>query len=359
LQLLFLLTITASSRAGENVPAQIPVINSISVSGTNLVITASIPSGASQVVLEICPTLADSWQEAAAFQAPTNGGPMEFSIPQPPLPMAFFRLNVSLAGSAQPQLSTVVHYQIVPPLTEVATNGSTEAVFHFNGEIDGSDKITIRRDGALWEHVSWGWPGTVIVNDSQWQPSEKNFLTSTGAVSFLPPQYSLSAADLEVVQGRDVVAVERTNDALIVYLDDTPLGAAPYEFKVHFHPATQELHGLASSTAATLKIAAHIDGSDRLRITTNEATWTHLTFSPPGDIRLNNVSWDLGQTNVLSNTGTNSFLPSGIDFSTAKILARKGRDLATMQIEKDGICVSFADNPNGGDDYELDVSFGQ
>jgi len=108
LQLLFLLTITASSRAGENVPAQIPVINSISVSGTNLVITASIPSGASQVVLEICPTLADSWQEAAAFQAPTNGGPMEFSIPQPPLPMAFFRLNVSLAGSAQPQLSKFI-----------------------------------------------------------------------------------------------------------------------------------------------------------------------------------------------------------------------------------------------------------
>jgi hypothetical protein len=47
-------------------------------------------------------------------------------------------------------------------------------------------------------------------------------------------------------------------------------------------------------------------------------------------VRLNDLSWNLGETNVWSNTGTNRFLPSGVDFSTAKITGRKGRDLATL-----------------------------
>ena len=43
----------------------------------------------------------------------------------------------------------------------------------------------------------------------------------------------------------------------------------------------------------------------------------------------------------------------------AKIVSRKGRDLATMWADKDALWVWFADNPNGSDSYELDISFGR
>ena len=62
---------------------------------------------------------------------------------------------------------------------------------------------------------------------------------------------------------------------------------------------------------------------------------------------------------MLQNAGTNLFLPSGVDFSTARIISRKGRDLATLWGEEGGLWVWFADNPNGSDYYELEIAFGQ
>lgn len=340
-------------------PANQPVITSLAVVGTNLVFSANFPTGVGRAVLEIRPTLADAWQQAALLDVPTNGGDVQFSIPQPALDTAFFRLNVSLRATSQAELSGEVRYQAGPPLAEITTHGAPEAVFHFKGLVDGSDRIVITHKGAFWEHVNWGWPGAVTINDSQWDPSEKNFLTSTGAVAFLPEKYSLSAVNLEIIEGRDVIALERTNNALIVYLDDTPLGASPYEFKIHFHPAVAKSSPPRPSTAATLKIAAQIDGSDRLKITAHEATWTHLAYSPPETVKLNDVSWDLSQTNVLLNAGTNTFLPFGINFSTTRIVRRSGRDLATLWADNDALWVTFADNPNGPDHYELEISFGQ
>ena len=213
---------------------------------------------------------------------------MEFSIPQPKLETAFFRLNVTLRMTSQTELSSEVRYVVMPSLEETATNGyPNEAVFHFKGEIDGSDRIIIHRKGAFWEHIHWGWPDVVRVNTAEWNPSERNFLTTTGAVSFLPERYSLAAVNLEVIEGRDIIALERTNDALIVYLDDTPSGAAHYEFNIHFHPAPAKVSPPHASTSATLKITAQIDGSDRLKITAHEASWMHLAHAFPAAVRLN------------------------------------------------------------------------
>jgi len=234
-----------------------------------------------------------------------------------------------------------------------------EAVFHFKGQIDGSDRIVITHQGALWEHFYWGWPAdAVTVNGSQWQPWEKNFMTTTGAVAFLPAEYSLASVRLEVIEGRDVITLERTNNALCVWLDDTPVGAAPYEFKIHFYPAPKAPARIRSSPVATLKIAARVDGSDQFKITAKEATLTHKAWGLPEAVKLNDVSWDVGCTNRLANAGTNTFLPPGIDFSTAKIVQRQGRDLATLWADDEALWVTFADNPNGADDYELQISFG-
>lgn len=344
------------------IPPDALVINSISVVGTNLDFVATFPSGVDQATVEMRSALADPWQSVASLNVPADGGTMEFTLPKPALETAFFRLKATLrAGANAPtntEFSTELQFVAVPPLGPDPENPN-EAVFHFKGMIDGSDKIIIRHKGALWEHVNWGWPaGAVIVNGVQWNPSQKNFMTTTGAVLFLPEEYSLKSPRLNVMEGRDVVALERTNDALIVYMDDTPVGAAPYEFKIHFPLATAQPGPVQTLPAATLKIAAVIDGSDVLKITPREAIWTHRYWSFPSGVKLNDISWNVCQTNVLLNSGTNRFLPMGVDFYTAKIIRRQGRDLATMWADDSALWVNFADNPNGADAYELEISFG-
>ena len=357
-----LLLIGAALCAGRSVavtsPDQ-PIITSLSVVGSNLVFNATFPPGVEHAILEIRPVLADSWQQAALLEISAAGGNVEFSIPKPVLETAFFRLNITLRATTNAQLSAELQYVTIAPLGPDGTNG-TDAVFHFKGVVDGSDRILVNREGALWEHVNWGWPdGAVAVNDAQWNPREKNYLTTTGAVAFLPEKFSLADASLEIIEGRDVLALERTNSGLVVYLNDTPPGAAPYEFKIHFHLAAMKPVAVRSSPAATLKIAAQIDGSDSLKITAREATWEHRAWSYPGAISLNDISWDVLQTNVLANAGTNVFLPSGVDFSTARIVSRKGRDVGTMWADTDALWIQFADNPNGADFYELEISFGR
>ena len=330
--LFWLCAVLWSRQAIAMLPVNQPVITSLSVAGTNLDFVATFPAGVAQAVLEMRPTLTEDWQSATVLNVPADGGTIEFAIPMPPLTTAFFRLNATMRagvndqGTSQTNAPPIVQYSdelqfvAVPPLGPDSTNRN-EAVFHFKGAIDGSDRILINRQGALWEHVNWGWPaGAVTVNDSQWNPSEKNYMTSTGAVEFLPEKYSLKSPWLERITGRDVVALERTNDALVVYMDDTLLGAAPYEFKIHFPLETRRRKPEHPSPAATLKIAAMIDGSDLLKITANEATWTNRAWNAPDVVKLNDLSWNLRETNVWSNTGTNRFLPSGVDFSTAKIV---------------------------------------
>ena len=321
-----------------------------------------LPPGLEQAVLEMRPALTAPWQQTVALQVPADGGLIEFAIPKPPLETAFFRLNATMRATTNAQLSAELRYVTIAPLGVASANPSLsdEATFHFKGVVDGSDRIIITRTGALWEHVNWNWPsGAVEVNGTQWNPSEKNFLTTTGAVAFLPDNFSLSAVNLEKIDGRDVIALERTNQALVVYLDDTSPGAAPYEFKIHFHSILSEPVHTNQSTEASLKITAQIDGSDLLQITAQAATWTHHAWSIPGVIHLNDIAWDLSQTNVLENAGTNAFLPSGVELSTAKIIRRQGRDLVTMWADHESIWVSFADNPNGSDACELEISFGK
>ena len=355
LGLMSLLWLTLAAAVSPSSP---PIITSLAVVETNLVFVASFPSGVERAGLELRPDLTADWQAAAVLNVPAAGGVMEFTLPKPDLERAFFRLNVSFSEATNHAVSTELQFVAVPPLGPDATNAD-EAVFHFQGAIDGSDRITLNHRGALWEHVNWDWPaGAVVVNDSQWNPSAKNFMTTTGAVSFLPSPFSLADARLEVIAGRDVVALERTNGALIVYLDDTPPGAAPYEFKLHFPKLMPILKPVLVSPAATLKIQARIDGSDALKITANEAVWTHRAWDFPVGVRLNDIAWDVRQTNTLSNTGTNQFLPDKVDFSTARITSRQGRDVATMWADHEAVWVTFADNPNGADDYELDLSFG-
>jgi hypothetical protein len=341
-------------------------LTSIAVQGTNLVLVASIPAGMGPVTLEMRLAPGAPWKPARLLEVSPGGGEVIITLPKPG-EMQFFRLNATESVEGAGAVSPDVNYVTVAPLgpgaegAAVERRGSTEpkAEFHFKGWVDGSDRILITHEGALWEHAHWDWPqGAVTVNRTQWDPRQKNYLTAAGTAKFLPERFSLEAAELERIQGRDVVALERTNNALIVYLDDTPVGAGEYEFKIHFPAARPKPAPAGASSAATLRIAAEIDGSDCLKITATEATWEHKLWQWPAKVRLNDVPWSVQQTKVLQNAGTNLFLPAGVDLSTARIVSRKGRDLATLWAEEQALWVWFADNPNGDDHYELELAFG-
>jgi len=334
-------------------------ISSISVQGTNLSIVAAIPPGLDQVALEVSPSPNGDWHEAALVNVATGTRQLTFEIPKPSTPMAFFRLKATSHLNGTPLLSSELQYVAVPSLASNPSD-SGGAVFHFKGLVDGSDKIVITRDGALWNHVNWAWPqGAVTINGAEWKPQDKNYVTAVGETKFLPEAFSLESVNLEVIQGRDVVALERAPNALIVYVNDTPTGPSEYEFTIHFHPVPPQRPTLATTTAARLKITARIDGSDCLTITPAAATWEHKFFACPTSVALNDIHWNPKKNKILKNEGTNTFLPACVDLSTAKIVSRKGRDLATLWAEPDSLQIRFADNPNSADDYELEISFGQ
>jgi hypothetical protein len=219
-------------------PATDLTISSISVVGTNLSIVATIPPGLDQVALEICASLNGDWQEAGPVTIP-NGGQLTFTLPKPATPMAFFRLKARRQLESAPLLSSELQYVATPSLAaNLSDNG--DAVFHFKGLVDGSDKIVITRDGALWNHINRDWPhGAVTINGTQWKPQQKNYVTTTGTSKFLPETFSLDSVTLETIQGRDIIALERSTNALIVYLNDTPIGPGEYEFNIHFLPPAQ------------------------------------------------------------------------------------------------------------------------
>ena len=95
-----------------------------------------------------------------------------------------------------------------------------------------------------------------------------------------------------------------------------------------------------------------------LRITKDEARWEHKHWACPDAVFLNDVQWNPAARSTLPNQGETRFLPEAVDFSTARVVHRDGRDLAVVVPQSDWIAIHFADNPNGADDYELLISFG-
>jgi len=343
-------------------------ISSIKAEDANVIVTASVPAGLAQVALEARAALNLPWGEAARMEIPVGGGNFVFTIAKPGT-TAFFRLvgTTSTDSTASqritsPELNYVVIAPLGPESPGATLDGSTsdpnDAVFHFKGTIDGSDRILLTREGASWEHANWGWPRDgVRVNGTKWNPHEKNYMTTSGGALFLADRYSLEDANLELINGRGLVSLERGTNSMIVYLDDIENGSGEYEFKVRFHQRGREAaHKISPS--ATLKISARVDGYETFRITKSEATWIHGARAFPGQVKLNGLLWPVQETNVLKNEADTAYLDKAVDFSTARIVSRKGRDVATLWADADALWVRFADNPNGADLYELEIEFG-
>lgn len=112
-----------------------------------------------------------------------------------------------------------------------------------------------------------------------------------------------------------------------------------------------------SPEAITLTIEGTIDGSDEVLITSQNATWTHKHWRWAANVKINGIKWDTKKEPVLKNRGNTRYLPQGIDFSTARLINRSGRDTTMFTKIKDGLKIYFSDSPNGNDNYKLVIAF--
>lgn len=224
------------------------------------------------------------------------------------------------------------------------------SVIEFRGAIDGSARIEITASSATWHHLDRQLPASPVhVNGIAWNPRAGRTLDNGGATKFLDESVDFSLARLEVISARDTVAMIRSADRIMLHLNDTPNGAAEYRFRVVFTPPQ----------ATSLRIKARIDGSDTLHLSRDGARWEHKHWGPPSQVTINGRDWNPNRQPTLPNRDETAFLPLPVDFSTARIVHKNGRDTAVVMSDQDGATIHFADNPNGADDYEVIIAFGK
>jgi hypothetical protein len=238
---------------------------------------------------------------------------------------------------------------------------SDEIVLTFRGEIDGSDQIKITQTEATWHHTFWDMPPKpVTLNGISWDPREQDTLKNEGKTRFLKSPIDFRSARLKRIQARDIVAIEQNRDSVVIYINDGPGGASPYEFQVIFRPqnAKADVKKNAGAKRATLRIVADIDGNDELHIDAQRARWIHRCWQWPSEVRLNTVTWNPEKSPTLKNEGETKFLNGPVDFSTARMIKKEGRDMAVMEHTGGGVVIYFADGPGDRSTYEVAIIFG-
>jgi hypothetical protein len=239
-----------------------------------------------------------------------------------------------------------------------ANAGSNEVMLHVKVVIDGSNCLTLKENSALWEQVLESTTRSLSINDLTWDWQHHKFLMLPGDQSLFPPDINFQSVWVEMLKGSGIVACEPSDKMVIVHIDEFSQSPQPYDFILHFSTTPNSVIPNLNSSSAHIKISALIDGSDRLTITHTGAKWEHLSWDRPTEASLNNVEWPLKKLSEIKNEGETQFLPPDVDFSTAKIISRSGRDLVTARGKDDKLIVYFGDSPSGADLYEIDISFG-
>lgn len=110
--------------------------------------------------------------------------------------------------------------------------------------------------------------------------------------------------------------------------------------------------------AEQIEIVGTIDGTDRIIIQQDGATWEHLS----GDlavtaVRVNGILWQPSANPRLENSGATAFIPDKVLFPAARLQVREGRDTVVLQQEKDHMVLSIGDTPNGPANYHVVITF--
>jgi hypothetical protein len=327
-----------------------PVISSMAIDGGNVVLVVLMPPGFTRATLQTRTSLDGVWENGPEAASPISGGALEFRLPRRG-DMLFMRIAaVYPEGQAESRDSN--YRSIAPDLArakpEVA--GELVATLHFKAFIDGLDTIQIGRDGILWKHLQYKSPHEVSLNGRSWNPSDINLIDF--GTNLAPKNISWEHTQIEVVSGRDVVALEKQQEGAVIHIYDTPWGASDYEFKVRLYSAP--VKASRKGATARLHIRANIDGSDELIVNAKGARWTHRQWTWPFEIALNGAAWNAQETPNLEK----ALLPTGVDFRSARVVSKSGRGFSNVEARKDDILVSFADDMSGAATYELEIAFG-
>ena len=110
------------------------------------------------------------------------------------------------------------------------------AELRITARIEGSDELTITRDGAEWRMLHWGWPHFVRLGDREWTPRQRPRIPNSGDTRFLPDGVDLTTARLVSRKGRDLTGLDVEDDRIVVHFVDSPIGAADYQVVIRFGP---------------------------------------------------------------------------------------------------------------------------
>ncbi len=96
-----------------------------------------------------------------------------------------------------------------------------------SGDIDGSDKFIFTPDRVEWVHLHWSAPVNMKFQGKTWTDLNK---TPDKWNAFA--NLDLKHATIVRRKGRDVIALEATSAGFVLYLDDSPNGAASYSVTI-------------------------------------------------------------------------------------------------------------------------------
>jgi len=349
---------------GATAPTESPLrVTNVRVAQANIVMTVSLPEEVRDISVESAADLVDaSWRPVPFTLAETADGLVRLTVPQPDSRRYFRIRTMPIATPTTERVarsSTALAYVAARPV-EARKLKTGELVFELNFalRLDGSDRIRITRKGVVWGHVNWDWPHSAVqLNDLHWQPAEQNVMTVPEGMSLLPDKCNFSAARVSVKRGRDMVVLERGADAIVVHVNDTPVGADDYEFTITIPATIPAPPAKKSHVNVVLPIVARIDGSDRLLITQERAEWQHGKWKWPTNVTIGGVAWQPETAPVLTNTAGTAFLTNIVDFSSVRILNREARDTCVVESTPTSTTIYFADNPNGADRYAVELGF--
>lgn len=243
--------------------------------------------------------------------------------------------------------------EIFPPVFEVPLDPISfpPAPFRLRlvARVEGSERVELSRDGARWTSLGSAPPsGAVLLGERAWTPATNELW----AEALLPDDADLASARVEVLAGRDQVALEVVGDRLVLRIVDTPAGSDLYELEIVVDRRV--------ACASELVVAARIDGSDELWLSPDGARWVHRFGEwPEGPVCIGGRSWTpTAESPDLPADAETPLLPAGVDLSTARAVSRSGRDLVALEVRGDSLIVRFADEPAGADEYRIAIRFG-
>ena len=146
--------------------------------------------------------------------------PANFPLRKPLLILLAVALTGSAAGAT-------------PEQDKTATGAPVPAarrpkLLRISASVDGSDKIIFTNRKVRCKHLNWSPMTNVMFNGKPWENPGK----SPGDWRGFSEGLDLARARIVKRSGRDVIALETTKKGFVLYLDDSPNGAADYSVTI-------------------------------------------------------------------------------------------------------------------------------